>query len=452
MADIVPGRVLELLIERPAAGGRMIARHGGQVVLVRGAIPGERVRARVERAERQVAYAAATEILEPSPDRRPPPADPACGGTLYAHIAYRRQLAIKAEVVADAFRRIGKVTLPAPVPVEPSPETGYRMRARFHVRGARLGFFREGTHELCDAAGTGQLLPATAAVLAQVGETLADLRTAAVATIDLAENLPADERVLHLELRREAGISPAVFSELARVPGVTGVTCLAPPAGEVFVLGGRPRVSDPLTAVAGPEVPAGPAARLGRRATSFFQANRYLLSTLVARVAAWVGAGPVIDLYAGVGLFALALAARGHPDVTAVEADRSSAADLVENAEPFGGRVRVERRSVETFLQGHTGRTAETLLVDPPRTGMSREAMAGVVAHGARRVVYVSCDVATLARDVRRLLDAGYTLSHLEAFDLFPNTPHVECLAVVDRAGGPPEGARAGSPGGPAAG
>jgi 23S rRNA (uracil1939-C5)-methyltransferase len=430
MAGLLPGTVVELVVERPAAGGRMIARHAGQIVLVRGAIPGERVRARLERVDRQVAYATVVDVPDPSPDRRRPTADPACGGSLYAHIAYPRQLALKSEVVADAFRRIGKIALDAPVAVEPSPETGYRMRARLHVRGTRVGFFREGTHELCDAGATGQLLPDTGTVLARVAAALAEVGAPVVAAIELAENLEATERALHLELRPEARVPPAAFSGLARVPGVTGVTAVAPP-GDVLVLGGRPQVSDPLAAIAGAAAPAG--ARLCRKATSFFQANRFLLPTLVARVAGWVGPGPAIDLYAGVGLFAVALAALGHERVTAVEGDRGSAADLAENAAPFAGRVRVVHQAVEAFLGAYAGEPAETLLVDPPRTGLSRAAASGIAAHGARRLVYVSCDVATLARDVGRLLQAGYTLVHLEAFDLFPNTPHVEALAVLDR-------------------
>lgn len=433
---MVPGTLLELDVDRPAAGGGMIARHAGQVVLVSGAIPGERVRARVARVGRQVAYATVVEVLQASPDRRRPRGDPACGGSLYAHIAYARQLAIKAEVVADAFRRIAKIPLEAPVGVEASPETGYRLRARLHVRGSRVGFFREGTHELCDASTTGQLLPATGEVLAEISRVLREPGLPAVASIELAENLAADERVVHLDLHPAPGVSPALLSGLARVPGLTGVTSAVLSDREVVVLGGRPQVGDPISALVGACAGAPEGARLTRRATSFFQANRYLVPTLVSRVLAWVGDGPVLDLYAGVGLFAVALAARGHDRVVAVEGDRSCAADLVENAEPFAGRLRVEHQAVERFLGSVRGAPAETLILDPPRTGMSREAFAGVVAHGARRVVYVSCDVATLARDVRRLVDAGYRLVHLEAFDLFPNTPHVESLVVLDRASG----------------
>ena len=149
-------------------------------------------------------------------------------------------------------------------------------------------------------------------------------------------------------------------------------------------------------------------------------------------VASWIPEGPAVDLYAGVGLFAVSLAALGRAGIVAVEGDRVSGADLADNARPLGDRLRVSRMSVEGFLRRRTAAPGETLLVDPPRTGMSREAMSGVIAQGAGRIVYVSCDVATLARDARRLIDADYELTHVEAFDLFPNTAHVESLVVLD--------------------
>ena len=152
---LTPGQIVSLGVDKPAAGGRMIARLDGQIVFVSGAIPGESVRARVERVAKNVGYAESIEIEQPSPDRRPFP-DPPCGGCLYGHIAYPRQLALKSAIIDDAFRRIGRLPAPA-IAVAPSPEDGYRMRARFHVRGRRLGFFREGTHEACDARQTRQL-------------------------------------------------------------------------------------------------------------------------------------------------------------------------------------------------------------------------------------------------------------------------------------------------------
>src|SRR5262245_61373429 len=120
------GQLLPLAVEKPAVGGPMIARVDGQVVLVTGAIPGERVLARVDRVGKGVAYATTVSIDEPSPDRREAFTDPLCGGSLYAHVEYRRQLAIKSQIIADAFTRIGHLELPSTVRVQPSPESGYR--------------------------------------------------------------------------------------------------------------------------------------------------------------------------------------------------------------------------------------------------------------------------------------------------------------------------------------
>jgi 23S rRNA (uracil1939-C5)-methyltransferase len=423
------GTRLELVPEKPAAGGRMIARHEGQVVLVAGAIPGERVGVRVDRVDRQVAYATVVDVIDPSPDRRPPATDPACGGAAFAHVAYGRQVELKRAILIDAFRRIGKLAIGDTLPVTPSPEQGYRMRARLHVRGHQVGFFREGTHELCDAAATGQLLPETGRALEGVAREIARVGAPGVRSIDLAENLTGDQRALHLELAPQGSPPPAVFSGLTRVDGVTGVTCQVPPSGAVS-LGGRPWVADPVEALVGG---AASSSIVKRRPNAFFQANRHLLPTLVSRVIARVRPGPVVDLYAGVGVFAVSLAALGWEKVTAVEGEHVAGADLEENAAPFAKRLRVAREAVESFLARGGAAGVETMLVDPPRTGMSRRAMDGVIAGAASRVVYVSCDVATLARDVRRLLDNGYGLIHLEAFDLFPNSAHVESLVVLDR-------------------
>ena len=159
------GDTVELTIEKPAAGGHRVARLDGQVVLVAGAIPGERAQARIERLSKGVAFARTVAVADPSPDRREPFVDPLCGGSLYSYIAYPRQLVLKSEIIADAFRRIGRLELPGAVAVAPSPEEGYRMRARLHVRAHTLGFFREGTHEICGARATRQLLPASCDVL-----------------------------------------------------------------------------------------------------------------------------------------------------------------------------------------------------------------------------------------------------------------------------------------------
>ena len=138
---MVRGDRLRLTIERPAAGGRMIARHDGAIVFVSGAIPGEVVDAVVEKVQRGVVWAATREVLERSPDRVDDAPAGACGGSVFAHIAYERQRQIKAAIIEDALRRIGHITLDASVDVAGSPIDGYRMRARLHVRSGKIGFF-----------------------------------------------------------------------------------------------------------------------------------------------------------------------------------------------------------------------------------------------------------------------------------------------------------------------
>jgi 23S rRNA (uracil1939-C5)-methyltransferase len=432
-----PGTVIELTVDKPAAGGRMIARHEGQVVLVHAAIPGERVRAVVERRGQGVVYATAIDIVESSPDRRIGIGDWACGGNVYAHVAYARQLALKAEIVADALARIGKVPLDRPIPVTASPEEGYRMRARVHVRGRTLGFFREGTHGMCDPLTTRQLLPATGELLGELRERLRSGRLDAVTEIELGENVPASERALHFELN-EPHVPPAL-ADLDRLPSVVGTSASFGRGGRgsqtavrrTVTVGGTPSVLDVLELE--PRGGGVRPVRLRHHAQAFFQANRFLLASLAGRVVSLVDAGPVVDLYAGVGLFSASLAACGWTSVVAVEGDAAAAAGLRENAAPFGAALDPVEMAVETYLATCPVPADATIVVDPPRTGMSRDATAAVVAQRAGRLVYVSCDVATFARDARKLLDAGYRLDHLEAFDLFPNTAHVESVGVFAR-------------------
>ncbi|MPZ16527.1 MAG: hypothetical protein GEV06_01230 [Luteitalea sp.] len=428
-----PGDLVELTIQKPVVGGRMMARSSDGVVLVSGAIPGEQVLARVERTTRDVAHAMTVQVIEASANRRPLARDPACGGLSYAHIAYPAQVQLKREVIADALWRIGRVQLADPPSVTPSSEQAYRLRARFHVRGGRAGWFREGTHVLCSARGSGQIMDqALDAVDRLVSRLPASVRDT-VDTIELAENLPATSRVLHLTPRRGARFGPGLAWREASGPDVTGISWSRQRDDSVEALCGEPWVADAIEAIV-PGATSSTGLEVRRHAPSFFQANRYLLPALVDAVTRWTGDGLLVDLYAGVGLFALAACVRGAAEVIAVEGDAVSARDLEENARPFSPKLRVVHDPVERFFAGAQGLgPRSTLIVDPPRTGISRPAMQGIIAANAPRLVYVSCDVATFARDVRRLLDAGYALAHLEGFDLFPNTGHVEVVAALER-------------------
>jgi 23S rRNA (uracil1939-C5)-methyltransferase len=416
--SLAVGDELQLRIDKPAAGGWMIARNNGQVVLVSGAIPGETVLARVERSGKGVVFARVVSVVDPSVDRRDPFTDPLCGGCLYAHIAYPRQLEIKGQVVADALTRIGRIPRTQPAAVAASPAEGYRMRARLHVRDGRIGFFREGTHEICDARATRQLLPETCDVLDRAAATLRSLGAGVVREVEVSENIAADQRALHLETA--GSLDPRPVAALAAGAGITGLTLGS------HLLGGDPHVVDTL-AIDGCQL------AFRRHVQSFFQGNRFLLGALVDRVLQHVPRrAEVVDLYAGVGLFSIAAAAAREAHVQAVEGDRAAARDLMFNAGAHQGAVEAMARPVESFVRT-AGGALDVLIIDPPRTGMSREALDRALPLDAAVVVYVSCDVATLARDVRRFIDTGYRLAAVDAFDLFPNTPHVETVVKLDK-------------------
>jgi 23S rRNA (uracil1939-C5)-methyltransferase len=228
---------------------------------------------------------------------------------------------------------------------------------------------------------------------------------------------------MHFDVVPDARTLEPALVRVVSAAGLTGATA----RGQVgpLVRVGEPAVGDPISLLTGDSSAAG---ELRRQPTSFFQANRFLMRRLVETVLDAVPpSGRVLDLYAGVGLFSVALAARGSGDIVAVEGDRGSAGDLKQNAAAFGAAIHAVAGRVEDHAGPKRG-SAATIIVDPPRTGMSREALDAVARHGASAIVYVSCDPPTMARDAGRLLDAGYELGSLRAFDLFPNTPHVETV------------------------
>lgn len=427
------GMRVRLGAEKPVAGGRMLARHDGQVVLLAGAIPGETVEARITRVARGTVYADTEQVLESSPDRRPG-VDGGCGGAVYGHIGYPRQLALKAAIIEDAWRRIARQVLDRPVQVVSSPERGYRTRARLHARDGRFGFYREGTHVLCDPAATGQLAEPTVAWIREAEATLGPARVRSLAAIDVVENAAGSERACHLHTH---GSVSRTLDALAG--GLTGVS--AAPAvdddedtrhrgdeRDVVSVAGDPAVTDIVSFAAGS---GHVSVSLRHSARSFFQGNRFLLAPLVQTVVDAVPAGEALDLFAGTGLFGLAVAAAGRGAVTAVEGDPSSSRDLAANADAAGTGVQVHRQSVEAFLSAPRSGPA-TWIVDPPRAGLPDVVRAAVLRDRPARLVYVSCDPATLARDARTLIDGGYRMRALTGLDMFPSTAHVEAVCALD--------------------
>jgi 23S rRNA (uracil1939-C5)-methyltransferase len=395
----------------PVHGGYALARPEGMGVLfVRWALPGEVVSVRIVGRKREYAFAEAVEVLSPSPRRVDPLCEVfgECGGCQLQHADYPYQLEMKREILREAFRRIGKVDV-APEIAPPLEPFGYRYRGRFRVDGEAVGFHASLSHRLVAISRCPLMIDAINAVLPG----LRGLgRFAKVSEVQVASD----------GVRASASFLGVPF-------GAEMVEHLSGRTGGVLSGGrfedrswGEERITLPLDGISYSVSPGG-----------FFQANWRMNQAMVRRIGAILGDLGVsvgvrlLDLYAGAGNFALPLAARVR-EVVAVEGEARSFRELRGNVrENALGNVRIVRSSVETFRP--EGRF-DALVLDPPRAGLSERALARVREIAAGNVFYVSCDPATLARDVRSLSDR-YDLASLEMHDFFPNTHHVEALAIL---------------------
>jgi 23S rRNA (uracil1939-C5)-methyltransferase len=395
----------------PVHGGYVLARPEGMGVLfVRWALPGEVVSVRLIERKREYAFAEAVEVLSPSPRRVDPPCEVfgECGGCQLQHADYPYQLEMKREILREAFRRIGKMDV-APEIAPASEPFGYRHRGRFRVDGAEVGFHASLSHRLVPVSRCPLMIDAINAVLPG----LRGLgRFAKVSEVQVASD----------GVRASASFPGIPFGKglVEHLAGRTGGVL----SGARFEdrSWGEERITLPLDGISYSVSPR-----------AFFQANWRMNLAMVRRVGAilenlGVSAGArLLDLYAGAGNFALPLSA-GVGEVVAVEGEARSFKELRRNVADNGiGNVRIVRSSVETFRP--EGRF-DALVLDPPRAGLSERSLSRVREAAAGKILYVSCNPSTLARDVRSLSDR-YDLASLEMHDFFPNTHHVEALAVL---------------------
>jgi 23S rRNA (uracil1939-C5)-methyltransferase len=422
-----PGETAELTIEKGVYRGVGLARHDGQVVLVPRALPGDRVRVRVESAERGYARGTAEAVLDPGPGRRPSPCAfvPRCGGCVYQELDYAGQLRLKEAILRESLARAG-ASWDGEIAIHESPETGWRIRASFHVAaaadGVRIGLHEEGSHRVVDLDPCLQLSPAMTRVVAAARAALTRRPAWAqgVTDLDLAESPDGSRLVMAVESRLSAPEATALSGLADEIPWLTGLGVVVGPAPSrrYLSLRGDPHIEASVQGF-----------RLRAHVRSFFQANRFLLEDLVGEVRAGVPAGgAILDLYAGVGLFAVPLAA--HADaVTAVEINPSAAEDAVANARAAGfDHVKVERSDVRRALGALPTATGERVILDPPRTGAGPEIAQAIARRRPAAVVYVSCDPPTLGRDLVAFARAGYRPTRIALFDLFPDTAHLETV------------------------
>jgi tRNA/tmRNA/rRNA uracil-C5-methylase (TrmA/RlmC/RlmD family) len=415
-----PG-LLRLEVGPVAHGGHCVARYEGRVVFVRHALPGEVVLARTTGGTGDsAAYwrADAVEVLTPSPDRVAPPCPLAhpggCGGCDWQHAALPAQRALKAAVVAEQLERLAGVRRAVDVEALPGDEAGlgWRTRVRFTVGpDGRPGFHPHRSHDI---------VPVEACPIAdpRVNATGASRATWRGATsVDVVAPAEGD---------------PLVVAEPARVrpPKLSGGTSVAVTdgRGELTRVRGRTWVTERVS-VDGEE-------RTFRvTGAGFWQVHPGAPQVLLDAVLDAAGPRPgerALDLYSGVGLFAAGLAVRvgAAGDVVAVESDRRAASDARRSLHDLP-QVRFTPGTVANALRRIE--TADVVVLDPPRSGAGREVVSGIARLAPRVVVYVACDPAALARDVATAAELGYELTGLRAFDAFPMTHHVECVATLAR-------------------
>jgi 23S rRNA (uracil1939-C5)-methyltransferase len=439
------GAELELTVEALAYGGAGVARLDGYVLFVQGAVPGDRVRARVTRRKRTYAEARVVELLDPSPVRVEPRAPHP--GAPWQVLPYERQIAEKESQVREALARLGGFEEPPLEPTMPAADPWrYRNKLEYsfgEVDGRLvLGFHRQGRwHEIDDV---------TEDVLAServdaLRETVKEwCRGEGLSAYDrrsgsgLLRNLVLREgrRTGQLQARLVTSEGDFRAADLAAALEATGVlwTRTGAPAettreGETKLLRGSATIEEELTC-------GGERLRFRISADAFFQTNTEMSERLYGaalEMAGLSGRERVYDLFSGIGTIALALAPAAG-EVWGLELVEEAVADAIENARLNGvDNARFYAGDVRTALGplGVEAGAPDVVVVDPPRAGLSRKVVRRIVEAGAPRLVYVSCNPTTLAPNARQLTDGGYRLERVRPVDMFPQTPHIECVAQL---------------------
>lgn len=369
-----------LTIEKLVYGGEGLARLEGKVVLTPFVLPGEVARVEIERAKNDLWRGRLIEVLQPSPSRITPgcPYFQRCGGCQYQHLDYAFQLEQKRAILREALQRVGKIEFAGEIGVISGEPWQYRNRVQLHIEGGKVGYFGQGSRDLCAIDHCPIASP-------KLNETIGKI------------DAPQANTALEL-FTNETDVQVNVVDRVPR----SALSALASLGVTTPIEYGGFRVSR----------------------NSFFQVNRFLIDQLVECAIADAKGEWAVDLYAGVGLFSVKLAER-FAKVTAVESSPSGFRDLVHNFSQA-----TVNANVEDYLAG-LNETPDFILADPPRAGLGKAAVRELARIRATRLTIVSCDPATLARDLQALLAGDYRIEKLTLVDLFPQTFHLETVVEL---------------------
>jgi 23S rRNA (uracil1939-C5)-methyltransferase len=432
---------MDITIEKLIYGGEGLAHHDGATVFIPFVLPAERVAAAPVEQKKKFVRARLERVIEPSPDRAVPPCPHfgVCGGCDYQHITYNAQLQCKVEILRETLRRLGRIDWTGDITAHPSPPWGYRNRAQWKIRRAdnsghaeasesekmALGYYRANSTALCAIDQCSILSP----LLLKTMLALRDAVSKGALPRSLREiEACTDTSDTKLLLTATFAGYPARAAELAQtfrsiVPEAQSLL-LHDPASERMALEGPGYIECNV---------AGLTYRVGH--FSFFQVNRFLVDELAHHVAEGEpsdasGANLALDLFAGVGLFALPMA-KNFQHVVAVESNPAAARDLESNVQQTRS-VEVRPMDVDRFLEKYKGKP-DRVVLDPPRAGLEPPALRHLARIAPARITYVSCDPPTLARDLAALVQGRYEVSAIHLFDLFPQTFHMETVVHLRR-------------------
>jgi 23S rRNA (uracil1939-C5)-methyltransferase len=432
------GEQLEVEIESLAYGGRGVARTDGYVVFVSGALPGDRVRAEVTKAKKRFAEARTVELLQPGAERvadRCVHEGEPCPGAPWQGLPYERQLTHKSDQVDDALRRIGDLDGFELEPIEAAEEQWrYRNKLEYSF-GERdgepvLGFHARGRWDLI--VGVGDCMLASERGNTARNEVRDWARRESLPAYDRRERRGVLRNLVVREGRRTGQLQTRLVTSAARLPkppvdlhtaieGDSGST--EGPTGAL----GEERLREELCGL-----------RLEMSHSAFFQTNTEMAERLYAVAAEYAGLSGserVFDLYCGIGTIGLSMAKRAGevwgleivPEAIA-DAERNAERNEIDNARFLAGSART---GVRPLLE-QAGKP-DVVVIDPPRAGLSQKIVRRVLECEAKRIVYVSCNPTTLAPNAAQLVEAGYRLRRVKPVDMFPQTPHIECVALLER-------------------
>ncbi|HLK64888.1 MAG TPA: class I SAM-dependent RNA methyltransferase [Bryobacteraceae bacterium] len=392
----------EVTVEKLIYGGDGLSRLDGRVVFTPYVLPGERVRVEAESEKPGLVRARTREVLDAAAERvtAPCPYFGRCGGCHYQHADYAFQLSAKRAILAEELRRLGKIELPGEIRVVAGEPWGYRNRVQLHAFQRRIGYWEARSHKLCAV----EKCPIASPKLNEVIGILAGMaRKPRWPNFVRSFEIFTDEQQVQLNVQEtDRPVARRFFDWcMESIPGM---------ADGALDYQGRFRVSG----------------------NSFFQVNRFLSDPLVEAALSAAEGETALDLYAGVGLFSLPLAQR-FGKVTAVESGSTAVRDLEFNAQRAGlANIKTEQRQVEAYLAA-IEKAPDFVLADPPRAGLGKAVVQRLCDLAPRQLTIVSCDPATLARDLAALLAAGYRVDELVLVDLFPQTFHVETVVRLSR-------------------